>query len=161
MLPSQSTACPFALPDSTTRTYHWLFDHSPTKAQLGCFQFLPVVNNAFINIHVPFFAWTQISFFWDKHQEEALLGIMAALCFTSPWWLRSEKFTCQCRRRRFNSWIGKIPWRRKWEPTPVLTWRIHGQRSLAHYRPWGCKELDTTEWLIYDTIITTFLYHFF
>ena len=76
-------------------------------------------------------------------------------------WFRRWRICLQCRRRGFDSWIGKIPWRRKWEPTPVLTWRIHGQRSLAHYRPWGCKELDTTEWLIYINIITTFLYHFF
>ena len=41
--------------DSTVRTYQWLSDRSPAKAQLGCFQFLPVVNNAFINIHVLFF----------------------------------------------------------------------------------------------------------
>ena len=55
---------------------------------------------------------------------------------------------CQPRykRRGFNSWVGKIPWRRKWQPTPVfLPGEPHGQRSLADYSPWGCKELDTTE----------------
>ena len=41
---------------------------------------------------------------------------------------------------------GKIPWRRKWQPTSVfLPGESHGQRSLAGYSPWGCKELDTTE----------------
>ena len=41
---------------------------------------------------------------------------------------------------------GLIPWRRKWQPTPVfLSAKSHGQRSLADYSPWGCKELDTTE----------------
>ena len=40
----------------------------------------------------------------------------------------------------------KIPWRRKWWPTPVfLPGESHGQRSLAGYSPWGCKESDTTE----------------
>ena len=38
------------------------------------------------------------------------------------------------------------PWRRKWQPTPVFVPGVfHGQRSLAGYSPWGCKELDTTE----------------
>ena len=61
------------------------------------------------------------------------------------WW----RTTCQCRRRKrhgFHPWVRKIPWRRKWQPTPVfLPGEPHGQRSLAGYSPWGCKELDTTE----------------
>ena len=45
-------------------------------------------------------------------------------------------------------WVRKIPWRRKWQPTPVfLPGEFHGQRSLAGYSPWGHKESDTTEWL--------------
>ena len=55
---------------------------------------------------------------------------------------------CKCLqwgRPGFDPWVGKIPWRRKWQPTPVLLPRkSHGRRSLV---PWGCKELDTTEWL--------------
>ena len=38
---------------------------------------------------------------------------------------------------RFNPWVGKIPWRREWQPTPVG--EFHGQRSLAGYSPWGHK----------------------
>ena len=38
------------------------------------------------------------------------------------------------------------PWRRKWQPTPVfLPGKFHGQKSLAGYSPWVCKESDTTE----------------
>ena len=41
---------------------------------------------------------------------------------------------------------GRFPWRRKWQPTPVLLPRkFHGWRSLVGYSPWGLKELDTTE----------------
>jgi len=41
--------------------------------------------------------------------------------------------------------LGKIPWRRKWQPIPVfLPGKSHGQRSRADYNPWGCKESDTT-----------------
>ena len=46
----------------------------------------------------------------------------------------------------FNSWVRKIPWRRKWQPTPVfLPGKSHGWRNLVGYSPWGHKELDTTE----------------
>ena len=40
-----------------------------------------------------------------------------------PRWLSGKEFTCHCsslRRHRFNPWVGKIPWRRKWQPTPVF-----------------------------------------
>ena len=47
--------------------------------------------------------------------------------------------SCQCRRHKiceFDPWVGKIPWRRKWQPTPVfLPEEFHGQRSLAGYSP--------------------------
>ena len=47
-------------------------------------------------------------------------------------------------------WVRKTPWRRKWQPTPVsLPGKSYGQRSLAVYSPWGCKESDTTEKLHY------------
>ena len=42
----------------------------------------------------------------------------------------------------------KVPWRRKWQPIPVLLpGEFHGQRSLVGYSLWGHKESDTTEWL--------------
>ena len=47
---------------------------------------------------------------------------------------------------RFNPRVREIPWRRKWQPTPVLLPRkFHGWRSLVGYSPWGCRELDMTE----------------
>ena len=50
------------------------------------------------------------------------------------------------RRCGFDPWVGKIPCRRAWQPTPLFLPReSHGQRSLKGYSPWGCKELDTTE----------------
>ena len=46
----------------------------------------------------------------------------------------------------FDTWIGKIAWRREWQPTPVfLPGKFHVQRSLAGYSPQGHKELDMTE----------------
>ena len=42
------------------------------------------------------------------------------------------------RRCQFNPWVGKISWRRKWQPTPIfLPGELHGQRSLVPYSPWG------------------------
>ena len=49
-------------------------------------------------------------------------------------------------RPRFEPWIGKISWRRKWQPTTVfLPGKSHGRRSLVGYSPWGLKESDTIE----------------
>ena len=62
-----------------------------------------------------------------------------------PRWFSDKEAACQCRRPRFNPWVEKIPWRRKWQPTPVfLPGKSHGQRSLAGYSPWDHKELYTT-----------------
>ena len=50
------------------------------------------------------------------------------------------------RETRVQSWVGKIPWRREWQPTLVFLPReSHGQRSLVGYGAWGCKELITPE----------------
>ena len=49
-------------------------------------------------------------------------------------------------RHKFTPWVGKISWRRAWQPSPVfLSGESHGQRRLAGYSPWGCKELEMTE----------------
>ena len=49
-------------------------------------------------------------------------------------------------RHGFDPPVGKIPWRRKWQPTPVfLPGESHGQRSLVGYSPWGHHESDMAE----------------
>ena len=67
----------------------------------------------------------------------------------SRWWTSLVAQTVkrlQCGRPRFEPWVGKIPWRRKWQSTPgLLPGKSHGQRSLVGYSPWGRKESDTTE----------------
>ena len=56
------------------------------------------------------------------------------------------KIHLQCGRHGFHPWVGKICWRRAWQPTPVFLPReSHGQRGLAGYSPLGLKELDMTE----------------
>ena len=50
--------------------------------------------------------------------------------------------------------VGKIPWRRKWQPTPILLLgKSHGWRSLIDYSPWGRKESDMTERLHFTSYI--------
>ena len=49
-----------------------------------------------------------------------------------PRWRSGKGLACQCRRHGFNPWVQKIPWSRRWQPTPVfLPGKSHGQRSLA------------------------------
>ena len=72
---------------------------------------------------------------------------MTRLKYGLPTWLSSKSICLQCRRHRrrgFSPWVGKIPWRRKRQLTPVfLPGESHGQRSLAGYGPWGHKESDS------------------
>ena len=62
-------------------------------------------------------------------------------------WKKIIHLPCRiCRRHSFHPWFGKIPWRRKWQPTPVfLPGKSHGQSSLVAYCPGGCKESHTAE----------------
>ena len=66
----------------------------------------------------------------------------------SPSGSDSEVSACNAKDPGSIPGSGKIPWRRKWQPTPVLLLgKSHGWRSLVDYSPWGPKELDTTEQL--------------
>ena len=58
----------------------------------------------------------------------------------------SKEYNCQYKRLGFDLWVWKIPWSRKWQPTPVfLSGKFHGQRNLTGYSLRGHKESDTTE----------------
>ena len=66
--------------------------------------------------------------------------------------------TAAAGRPEFDPWVRKIPWRRKWQPTPVfLPGESRGQRNLAGCILWGCSELDMTEHTYIHTHI--FVYH--
>ena len=81
-----------------------------------------------------------------------------SLCHKSgfPGGAGGKEPTCQwrrCKRPGFNPWVGKIPWRRAWQPTPgFLLGESHGQGSLAGYSPWGQRESDTTEATWHSTV---------
>ena len=88
---------------------------------------------------------------WQKNNNNKLT--ISILSFNSssmaPGGASGKESACQyrnSRRHRFAPWVRKIPWRSKWQPTPVfLPGESHGQRSLAGYSPRGCKESGTTE----------------
>ena len=77
------------------------------------------------------------------------LGLMPTKRWTQFSGDSGKEPTCQSRRqrkRKFNPWVRKIPWRRKWQPTPIfLPEEFHGQRSLTVYCRWGHIEWDMTE----------------
>ena len=82
------------------------------------------------------------------------------------WWLRWQRICLQCRRPRFDPWVRKIPWRRKWQPTPAfLPGESHGERRLGGYSPWGHKESDMAQQLTQTDILigdlSIFLLFFF
>ena len=60
-------------------------------------------------------------------------------------WFSGKETTCHRRRYkryRFNPWIGKMLWRREWQPTPVfLPGKSHEQSSLANCSSWGPKRV--------------------
>ena len=64
-------------------------------------------------------------------------------------------------RPEFDPWVGKIPWRREWQPIPVfLPGEFHGQRSLVGRSPWGHKELGVTERLPLSLSCCSMCQHF-
>ena len=75
-----------------------------------------------------------------KNRDPHPLGI--------PRWFSSTECACQygrCKRYGFDPRVGRIPWRRKWQPPPVFVpGKPHGQTSLVGYGPWGHKGSDTT-----------------
>ena len=82
----------------------------------------------------------------DKDTNKLVAGL--------PPWLSGKESICQCRRSRFDSQVGKIPWRRKWQHTPVfLPGKSYGQRSLLGYSPQGHKRVakDMTQGLNKNT----------
>ena len=77
-------------------------------------------------------------------------GVWCLLALTQgiPRWCFSEESACQCRRCKrsgFDPWVRKIPWRRKWQPTPAfLPRKSQGQSSLAGCCPWSRSKKDMT-----------------
>ena len=88
---------------------------------------------------------------WDFPGKSTGVGCQCLLIYILlglSRWLDSKESTCQCRSCKLDMLVRKIPWRRKWKPTPIfLPGKSHRQKILVGYSPWGCKKPDTIEWL--------------
>ena len=105
----------------------WLYHWATGEAWVTATQKVAWCGSAFLFKH------------WCLSDTTAWLSIYFK--FGLSWWLSGKESTCQCWRCRFDPWVSKIPWRRKWQPIPVfLPGKYRGQRSLAGYSPWGLKE---------------------
>lgn len=104
---------------------------------------------------------------WESNLVQTLwrtvwrfLKTLSGAAIGLPTWLSGKEFACQCRGCGFSLWVRKIPWRRKWQPTPIfLPGKSHGQRSLAGYSAWGRKSRtwlsdSTTTKPPYDPVIS-------
>ena len=86
-----------------------------------------------------------------------------------PWWLSGKESVCQCSRHRFDPWIRKIPWRRKWEPVQYSCLENptdREARSLAGYSSWGHKRIGSDlvteqeeEEIMVMTVLLATIYH--
>ena len=93
----------------------------------------------------------------SKYSQDSLCSWKSVniLEFTYVSALKSPPAVWRCRRHGFKPWVGKIPWRRKWQPTPqFLTGKSPGQRNLVDYSPQSCKGWDTTEEVSMQTLST-------
>ena len=85
-----------------------------------------------------------INHYWNEIASLVTLAIPRTIP-NPTWWLSGKESVCWCRRCGFNTWSSKVPWRRKWQSTPLLLpGKPHGLRSLPGNRPWGRKESDMT-----------------
>ena len=85
-----------------------------------------------------------LTLYWKKISRTVPVFYVLGL----PWWLSGKEPTCQCRRCRLSPWIGKNPWRRKWQCIPAFQYSCLENPmdwSLADSSPWGCKKSDMTE----------------
>ena len=82
--------------------------------------------------------WAKYHAIWG--QLEPMLGFPRDLVVKNPLAMQEPQET------QVRSQVRKDPWRRAGQSTPVFLFgKSHGERSLAGFSPWGCKELDTTE----------------
>ena len=70
-----------------------------------------------------------------RRETEIKTSVKSVLGF--PWWLSGKESTCQCRRCRFEPWVGRTLWKKKWQPIPVfLPGKSHGRRCLVLLASW-------------------------
>ena len=125
----------------------------PSEAMLVSFQFLKHTSTSTESFPalgpLPMFFSQSVLYFSFSQDLLKHYFFSKAFLDLSKRFLRQcsgKEATCQCRRCRkcrFNSWIGNVPQRRQWQPSPVFfLGKSHGERSLADRSPWGREESD-------------------
>ena len=99
-------------------------------------------EQVFEDMGIFFFVLERLNFTSGNHVKNwVVLNLMA-----SPGDSDGKESACSEGDQGFSLWVGRIPWRREWQPTPVfLPGESRGQRSLEGYNEWGHKESDMTE----------------
>ena len=121
--------CPSLMKPVTTTFSHWVL--VPRNMQFSGQSYLILNDSAPCK-------WTN----WNCDYSSSFIILWASLV------AQTIKNLPAVQETGFDSWVGKIPWRRKWQPVPIfLPGKSHGQRILAGYSPWGWKESNMTEWL--------------
>ena len=101
------------------------------------------------NLCLLYCGWSWILSFWGAvmcpvvyfGMSMGLVGLWAASLLMCRW-LSSKEYACQYRRCRSDIWVGRVPWKGKWQPTPVfLPGKSHRQRSLTGYNLWGHRRV--------------------
>ena len=91
--------------------------------------------------------WLGLGSQWGaQHGMSLLPGFSNVVCSQAALVVEPTCLCRRCKRQRFDPWVGKMPWSKKWQPSPVLLLEErHGQRSLVGYSSLSCKQSDTTE----------------
>ena len=127
--------------------------HGILQARILEWVAMPFSNNETFLMHTI----VRTKIFLEGDGSHCWIWAEAAHSLGSPGGTSGKEPTCQCRRHkkcRFDPGVWTILCRRAWQPTPVfLPGESHGQKGLAGYSPWGCKESNTTEWLTLYTVL--------
>ena len=111
----------------------------------------PPARQTWLSSHLPSHKFIFVFLTWVGGSFTKTLSFPYA--YLDPTGSDGKASACNVGDRGFESWVGKIPWRRKWQSTPaLLPGKSHGWRSLTGYSLWGCKESDTTERLHFTSL---------
>ena len=121
--------------------FHILYIHQSTLYRhyfnLKCVSAYSHILQMYLLNWFNFIVFPQFLFsLWFSSEAEIMLKDLKEYTWLLRW-LRGKESLCLCRRHGFDPWVGRIPWRRKWQPIPVfLPGESHGQMSLMGYSPW-------------------------
>ena len=140
-----SSSWPHSEPDKLLSASFWSISEVMILFVVVCF--FSLFLSLCPSIHPP--TIHHLSSTWNKRNQSSLKSTFKRILEPLrgfPGGSDGKASACNAGDSRFDPWVGKILWRRKWQPIPVLLpGKFHGWRSLVGYSPWGHKELDMTQ----------------